>query len=84
MLYNVSAFYSRIFMRSKREAAFTNYRLWESVGFIIAFSYSNVACVYVKIIVLLLTLILGMLGYFIIEYREKPARESSPLDNGSS
>ena len=37
---NLSAFYGVLFPNNE-EAAFSNYRLWESVGFIIAFAYTR-------------------------------------------
>ena len=49
------------------EAAFANYRLWESAGFIIAFGYSNYLCVYNKLFILLGSLIVAVIGYFIVE-----------------
>lgn len=62
----LSAFYGTVFTGNS-EAAFANYRLWESVGFIIAFGYSSALCVEVKTYILLVLLLLGMLGYAITE-----------------
>ena len=65
---NVSAFYGCIF-KTESEAAFFNYRMWESIGFIIALAYSNFICTQVKIFIIMAVLLLGMAGYLLIEIR---------------
>ncbi|KAK3737479.1 hypothetical protein QZH41_008361 [Actinostola sp. cb2023] len=50
-----------------QEAAFSNYRLWESLGFVVAFAYGNYLCINVKLYILLAVLVLGMVGYFTAE-----------------
>ena len=65
------ALYGCIFSSADTEAAFTNYRLWESLGFIAAFAYANFLCVYVKLYVLMGTLSAGMAGYFMVEWLER-------------
>jgi len=65
----ITAFYGVIFP-AEEEAAFSNYRLWESVGFIIAYAYSTFICVDAKLYVLIGVLATGMAGYLIIELRE--------------
>ncbi|MGH0163073.1 UNVERIFIED_CONTAM: hypothetical protein FKN15_044132 [Acipenser sinensis] len=52
------------------EAAFANYKLWESVGFVIAFGYSSYLCVDVKLYVVLAVLVVGMVLYGCVEYIE--------------
>ena len=52
------------------EAAFSNYRLWESMGFILAFILQTQVCIYVKLWVLLGVLAAGMVGYVYIEISE--------------
>jgi len=64
------AFYGFIF-KGQEEAGFSNYRLWESLGFTIAFAYSSALCTDAKLYVLLGILFCGMLGYLIIEFRER-------------
>ncbi|KAK2491391.1 hypothetical protein MC885_018639 [Smutsia gigantea] len=64
-----SALYGVLFEKNK-EAAFANYRLWEAVGFVIAFGYGTVLCVNVKLYILLLILVLTMVAYGIVEYME--------------
>ncbi|NXL72631.1 UN93A protein, partial [Leptocoma aspasia] len=69
-----NALYGILFERNK-EAAFANYRLWESVGFVIAFAYSTKLQVYVKASILLSVLVLSMVTYGVVEYLEA---KSSP------
>lgn len=83
-----SALYGVIFP-GKSEAAFSNYRLWESVGFIIAYACSTVLCIEAKVTILLVFLVLGITGYYVIELIErcgglkKDAKgEVIPLDKG--
>lgn len=77
-LFIQKAFYGVIFP-TESEAAFSNYRLWESMGFAIAYAYSNYLCVKVKLFMLIGYLTLGMLGYGTIEYdiRREKAKTSS-------
>ena len=49
--------------------------MWESLGFIIAFAYSNFICTRVKIIIIMTVLLIGMVGYLYIEIRT--GRETS-------
>ncbi|KAJ9585939.1 hypothetical protein L9F63_020416 [Diploptera punctata] len=52
------------------EAAYSNYRVWRSMGFILAYAYSPYLCTSTKIYILLGLLIAGMIGYVIIEWGE--------------
>lgn len=61
-----TAFYGVIFP-GQSEAAFSNYRLWESVGFIITFASSTTLCINEKIIIVLVFISIGFVGYIIIE-----------------
>lgn len=70
MCYFVKALYGVLFP-SNEEAAFCNYRLWESVGFIIAYVNGNLLCIRIKLYLLLAVLIVGMVGFYIIEFKEK-------------
>ena len=65
---HLSAFYGTLFSEEP-DAAFCNYRLWESVGFIIAFAYSSFLCTSVKLYILISMLIVGFLGYLVVEYK---------------
>ena len=50
------------------EAAFSNYRMWESFGFIIPMAYSNFICTSTKLYILTAFLCAGILGFCIVEY----------------
>ncbi|KAG9347512.1 hypothetical protein JZ751_005080, partial [Albula glossodonta] len=64
-----NALYGVLFPNHK-EAAFANYRMWESVGFVIAFAYSNFICLDSKLYVLIAVLILSMGLYGWVEWEE--------------
>ncbi|XP_072499984.1 protein unc-93 homolog A-like [Notamacropus eugenii] len=64
-----NAIYGVLFVKNK-EAAFANYRLWESLGFVIAFGYSTFLCVNIKLYIVLGVLILSMVTYGAVEYLE--------------
>ncbi|XP_076059850.1 UNC93-like protein [Oratosquilla oratoria] len=65
----VNAFYGVIFPENS-EAAFSNYKLWESIGFLIAYICSSLICVRNKITILFTFLALGITGYYTIEIVE--------------
>uniref|UniRef100_A0A8C3NID0 Protein unc-93 homolog A n=1 Tax=Geospiza parvula TaxID=87175 RepID=A0A8C3NID0_GEOPR len=71
------ALYGILFEKNK-EAAFANYRLWESVGFVIAFAYSTKLQVYVKACIVLSVLVLSMLTYGAVEYLEAKSSPETP------
>ncbi|XP_013782499.1 protein unc-93 homolog A-like [Limulus polyphemus] len=62
----INAVYGILFP-SNEAAAFANYRLWESLGFIIAFAYAQFLCINVKMYILLIVLGIGYSGYLAIE-----------------
>ena len=66
----IAAFYGVIF-NNNQEAAFSNFRLWESMGFAIAYAYSNYLCVRIKLYLLLTYLTLAILGWGTIEIMER-------------
>ncbi|XP_037069148.1 UNC93-like protein [Pollicipes pollicipes] len=66
----INALYGVIFPDTA-EAAFSNYRLWESLGYAAAFIYSDLLCVTRKVDLLITVLTIGMLGYFAIELMER-------------
>jgi len=49
-------------------AAFSNYRLWESVGFVIAYNYASLIPVYAKLAVISACLVVGMIRYLAVEW----------------
>ena len=67
----INALYGILFANNE-EAAFSNYRLWESIGFIFGYATNAVGVyVFTKIITTIVFLGLGMLGYLILELLEK-------------
>ena len=66
----INSFYGIIFP-AEEEAAFSNYRLWESLGLAIVFSYSTAFCTDIKLYIMMTLLVLGMIGYFSIEIMER-------------
>ena len=71
---------------SQEEAAFSNYRMWESVGFVIAFiSQACGVCVFPKIVGVICFLVVGMLGYFMVEFSEyQRKRKQGQLSNNNT
>ncbi|XP_067000516.2 UNC93-like protein [Anabrus simplex] len=66
-----------ILFPGKEEAAYSNFRLWQSVGFIIAFSYSHYLCTSAKLYVVIGLLVFGVAGYLAIEFSR--SRKTDPL-----
>ncbi|VVC39706.1 Ion channel regulatory protein, UNC-93,Major facilitator superfamily domain [Cinara cedri] len=64
----MSGIYGTLFRRNK-EAAFSNYRLWESAGFVVAYAYSTHLCARKKLYVMGVVLCVGFVGYIIVEIR---------------
>jgi predicted transporter len=52
------------------EAAYSNYRVWRSMGFILAYAYSPYLCISTKIYILLALFFIGIGGYVVIEWGE--------------
>lgn len=76
----VNGLYGTLFRRNK-EAAFSNYRLWESVGFVVAYAYSTHLMAKVKLYIMLCVLVAGVLGYVIVEcIQMRKARRQRELD----
>lgn len=75
----VNAFYGVLFP-TKQEAAFSNYRLWESLGFVISFAYGDFLCTDIKIYILMVVLVIGISLYGVIELmRRKESRDEYSL-----
>ncbi|MCL4133351.1 UNVERIFIED_CONTAM: hypothetical protein GTU68_025280 [Idotea baltica] len=66
----INAYYGVLFPKNT-EAAFSNYRLWEAAGYILAYIISSFLCMRAKMYVNLLSLGLGMAGFYTIEVMEK-------------
>ena len=66
-----------------KEAAFSNYRLWESMGFIAAYLMTSFACLRVTSWVAVSVLAAGMSGYAVAEYKiRKKSQSKDPGGNG--
>ncbi|VVC94339.1 UNC93-like protein [Leptidea sinapis] len=78
----VNGLYGVLFRRNK-EAAFSNYRLWESVGFVVAYAYSTHLCARMKLYVMMVVLIIGFVGYLIVEvlHMRKTRRLKAAAEN---
>ena len=66
----INALYGVLFVNNE-EAAFSNYRLWESTGFLIAFILQTQLCIETKLYVLIGVISVGMTGYLLIEINER-------------
>ena len=66
----INSFYGVIFP-AEEEAAFSNYRLWESLGFAISFAYSTFLCTDAKLYVLVGVLFFGTSGYLTVEFKQR-------------
>lgn len=75
-----AALYGILFPRDK-EAAFANYRMWESLGFVISFAYSTFLCLEYKLYIMSGVLALTAVTYPIVELQEHlrppPAQENA-------
>ncbi|XP_070571798.1 protein unc-93 homolog A-like [Ptychodera flava] len=71
----INSVYGVVFS-ANQEAAYSNYRLWESLGFTVSFAYSLFLCVSTKLYILTGVLGVGLLSYFVVEYKRwKEQRE---------
>ncbi|XP_046556131.1 UNC93-like protein [Haliotis rubra] len=62
----INALYGLLF-KDNVEAGFANYRLWESIGFIIQYAYNDYICTSTKLYISIAILLTGMIGYAIVE-----------------
>ncbi|XP_031844360.2 UNC93-like protein [Nomia melanderi] len=67
---------SGILFPGKEEAAFSNFRLWESTGSVITYVYSPYLCTQTKLYILMGFLCVGMIGYGLIEYSGKAGKRA--------
>ncbi|XP_008311599.1 protein unc-93 homolog A [Cynoglossus semilaevis] len=78
-----NALYGIIFSQNK-EAAFANYRMWESLGFVISFAYSTFLCLEYKMYILLTVLLLTVVTYPVVEYHEYKNPTAALVDQDKS
>ena len=74
----LSALYGSLFTENT-EAAFANYRLWESTGFVITYGYQSSIKTQIKLIICLVFLFVGMGGYSVVEIMER-RKQSKKLE----
>ncbi|CAG5045202.1 unnamed protein product [Parnassius apollo] len=70
----IKSFYGVLFL-GREEAAFSNFVLWESVGYIVAYIISPHLRASTKTYLLIALLIIGVSLYFVVEYRNRKARK---------
>ena len=70
----IPALYGVLFANDE-EAAFSNYRLWESAGFILTFILQTQVCILSKLYVLIGVITAGMTGYFLIEISQRRTKK---------
>lgn len=76
----INGLYGALFRRNK-EAAFSNYRLWESSGFVVAYAYSTALCARMKLYVVMTVLAFGFFCYILVEIRQlRKARRQKALE----
>ncbi|KAG4079627.1 hypothetical protein HA402_011283, partial [Bradysia odoriphaga] len=71
----INAIYGILFPTAG-EAAFANYRLWESSGIALAYLASNHLCIRPKLYILIAVGTIGMICYYIVEYKEKMSKKT--------
>jgi len=76
----INALYGLIFSDNDK-AAFSNYRLWESIGFVFFFAVTPYIRISISLIVLVILLSLGMCGYGMTEYRCRAKRPKTSSKN---
>jgi len=76
----VYAFCAEIFVNNE-EAAFSNYSVWQAIGFTIVYAITPVIRIRNALIILVIFLSLGMCGYGFIEYRLRKSRKQAPSNN---
>lgn len=77
----VSATYGVLF--TEHESAFSNFRLWESLGFVIAYVYTpRIRIIYAQII-LLCVLTVSIICYTIIDIKERRKKKTVEVEKQS-
>ncbi|KAK7115230.1 UNC93-like protein [Littorina saxatilis] len=66
----INALYGALFTENT-EAAFANYRLWESLGFLMCYLYQGFIRTKIKLYIALAFLVAGMVGYAAVEVTER-------------
>ena len=71
----INAFYGVLFI-DNHEAAFSNYRLWESAGFAIFYVITPYLRIQNILIILIVSLTVGFIGYVLAEHRWRTAAQN--------
>ncbi|XP_049873726.1 UNC93-like protein [Pectinophora gossypiella] len=82
-LVQINAYYGSLFP-GREEPAFATFRLFESIGFIITFSISPYLRTSSKVYLLFCTMVLGSIGYFIVEYRQRRVKQMYAVTKGTA
>ncbi|CAH0691977.1 unnamed protein product [Spodoptera exigua] len=78
-LVQVNAF-SGILFPGNEEAAYSNFRLWEATGSVLSYATAPYLCVRTRLYCLLGFLLVGFLGYSIIELMEYKVKKAHHLE----
>ena len=74
--------YGVLFVKSM-DAAFSNFNIWQSVGYIISFSYSSMLCTSVKLYILITVFGISAVTYVLLEcivYKERNVTLMLPIN----
>lgn len=63
----INALYAIVFPGNE-DAAYSNFRLWQSLGFVVAFAYSHYLCIAAKIYVIMALLVVGVAAWMGLEF----------------
>lgn len=66
-----------ILFHDKKEEAFSNFRLWESLGFAISYAYSSTLCCNTKLYLLIVYLTIGLLCYVLLEIFNRKSKKKN-------
>lgn len=76
----INSLYGLLF-QANQEAAFSNFRLWESLGFAISYAYSTYLCTSTKLYLLIIYLSVGLVGYIFVEAIEIRKKGGTQIDS---
>nr|CAD7430649.1 unnamed protein product [Timema monikensis] len=66
----INAMYGVLFP-GQEEAAFSNFKLCTSIGYILTYSYSSYICTDVKLYIISTLMLVGVAGYLLVEWKER-------------
>ncbi|XP_055939287.1 UNC93-like protein [Argiope bruennichi] len=75
----IIAFYGVIFKKNE-EPAFSNFYFWSSLGFSVAYAYSDILCTAVKIYILVTLLLLSIAAYIGVEFKHSCSKTERNLN----